>query len=87
MIGVSMSLDSETIILNGAIAELLKLVASLGISDLNEIALIVGEKTGLSPDEIIAELLANPLASEEPTFDDVMADAVRGVSVIGGASR
>ncbi len=82
-----MSLDSETIILNGAIAELLKLVASLGISDLNEIALIVGEKTGLSPDEIIAELLANPLASEEPTFDDVMADAVRGVSVIGGASR
>jgi hypothetical protein len=82
-----MSLDSETIPLNDAIAELLKIVTSLGTTDLNEIALIIAEKTGLSPDEIIAGLATNPLASEEPTFDDVMADAVRAMVIHGRANR
>lgn len=82
-----MSANGEPFDVEDAIEQLATIVAAFGAADIDEICAILAEKLGCTSGELKAGLMKDPLKGRETSYEDVIAEAIQGVSTSTGGSK
>lgn len=64
--------------LDDAILTLVSALKQSGVTELDEVCQVIGETLSIDPDLIRESLSVNPFVGEEPTFEDIITDAILG---------
>lgn len=74
-----MRANGEVLDSDEAIHQLAQIIEAIGATDLDDLCTILSEKLGCSAEKLKAGLMQDPVVGVEPSFDDVIHDAVLGV--------
>jgi hypothetical protein len=70
--------DSEKTALDEAILILVASLKESGITELDDVCRVIGETLSIDPEVIKDSLTANPFVGEEPSFEDIVTNAILG---------
>lgn len=70
--------ESEKNALDEAILALVAFLKESGITELDDVCRVIGKTVEIDPDLIKESLTVNPFVGEEPSFEDIITDAILG---------